>query len=125
MRRTDRRWGGAARRIARGWAAIAVATALACAGGPVLAAAPSTPGAEQPRPRARVQVDASALGSDGPAIGRLVREGAVDTLQRAGIATVDDPEAPVVILDVTVLSGATPGYRCAYEVRDGGDVVPG
>ena len=88
--------------------------------GAVLVRAPETD-----KPIARVSVDASAMGESAEVVAQQVDEGARAILESNGLVASDAAEAPEIVLTVAPLGGDKPGYRCDYEVRQDGEVVPG
>ncbi|MEM6992238.1 MAG: hypothetical protein AAF721_17135 [Myxococcota bacterium] len=76
-------------------------------------------------PAARITVDATALGDAADAVAAQVDEGARNILDTNGMRAVDETSAPEVVLTITPLGGDKPGYRCDYEVKQGGATVEG
>lgn len=77
------------------------------------------------KPIAKVTVDATAMGASAEVVARQVDEGARAILEGNGLVASDAAEAPEIVLTVAPLGEGKPGYRCDYEIRQDGAVVPG
>ena len=88
----------------------------------VVAIAPADASA---KPVAKITVDATAMGDSAEVVAQQVDEGARAILEGNGLVASDAADAPEIVLTVAPLGEGKPGYRCDYEVRQDGAVVPG
>lgn len=100
------------------------------AAGPEGEAAPAAPAkptgepAADALPRARITIDASALGEASDVVASQIETGISDILTRSKLDVVQDASAPEMVITVAPLGGDNPGYRCASVVKlDGQDVA--
>lgn len=77
------------------------------------------------KPIAKITVDATAMGDSAEVVAQQVDEGARAILEGNGLVASDAAEAPEIVLKVAPLGEGKPGYRCDYEIRQDGAVVPG
>lgn len=103
---------------------LAVVLAIACATAELaivdVASASGTSSEAAKARYAEVAIDASKLGSSGPAIERKLRERADALLRRDGVLPPRDAGDPVIAIAIEEVTGDNPGYAYRVDiVRDG------